>query len=907
MNKPLDLQSNFILNFATSEENHSLLGGKGGNLARLIQAGFRVPQGFCVSTHAYQLHISDSGLAKQITSFTETIDYGDADNVEKVSAEIRQLIVQHDIPAALKQEIGEAYRSVTNETFVAVRSSGTAEDLAEASFAGLHDTYLDIKGEEQLLDAIRRCWASLWTARAVAYRHSKGFEHMSVSLCVVVQEMVASDVSGVMFTANPMNAQTNEVTANASWGLGEAIVSGIVTPDEIIVDSDKLEILENRIGTKELRIDRLVSGGTATTDVPEADRRRSALTESEVAELARLGLRVQEYYGGLPQDIEWALCDGTFYLLQSRPITGVDFSWDSDVDGWKETPEDKSVTWTKAMADEVWTGAITPLFYSWRAYLWQLSHDHLAQTMGLEQAEKMWFWKFHKSEAYYNTSVQKILVEDACPPPFRALMLGTLPPEEREAATVAPFDTISHLKGYFRTGLNYPTRGFFKWLKVFDELVDKTVARGREYLNVDVSQLTDKALKQHIDDTIEYEGSYYVEIWVPFWIYARDMSGILAWMLDKWYDGENDHALVDLMTGVPKRTVTMEENYQLWQLSEKIRHTPELLDLFNSHQNADFLVALQNSDAGREYLEEYTRFLHMFGHRGHQDRDMYFSRRSEDPAIDYRSLKAMLSVKQSHDPEEKEQEINQRREKVLEEVVQNIRKKPLGYVPGELFKLILDYVLKFLMARDNERMMADVTTMAIKRGCEEIGWRLEQRGLLQSPGDFYFLAKLELYDLIDGKTNNMALVRAKIAARKRNFVAYLNKTAKLGPYLRRGQEIDLDSATDAHEDGQLQGAGTSRGRVSGIARVVHSLDEIGRVEEGEILICHATDPGWTPVFIVIAGLVLETGGVLAHGSCLSREYGLPCVQLANATQLIPDGAKITVNGDTGNVVIDEVE
>ena len=894
-----------ILEFTTAEANYALLGGKGSNLARLTQAGFRVPTGFCVTTDACQQHIVSSGLDNRIPPILKEIDYGDAESVERRSAEISNLIVNADIHESLSNQITEAYRSITDRAYVAVRSSGTAEDLQDASFAGLHDTYLDIKGEEQLLDAIRRCWASLWTARAIAYRQSRGFDHAAVSLSVVVQEMIAADASGVMFTANPMNAQTDEITVNASWGLGEAIVSGIVTPDEVIVSSDQLEILERRLGSKELRIDRIESGGTSTTDVPQADRCQYALTDPQTRELAQLGLRVQDYYQGFPQDIEWALCNDQFFVLQSRPVTGVEFSWDSDVDAWRDTPEERRVTWTKAMADETWTGAITPLFYSWRAYLWQLGHAEFARMRGLASAEAKWIWKFHKSEVYYNMSLQKILVEESCPPMFREPMLATLPPEERESAAVAPFGRWNHIKAYIRAALFHPNRGFFRWLPAFEELYEESVARGRAYLDVDVSNLADEALKQHIDEVIEYEGVYYKEIWFPFSIYGRDMSGVMAWMLYRWYDGDNDHALVDLMTGVPQRTVTMEENYRLWQLSEKIRHSPELNDLFNKHQGADFLAALQRSERGREFLGEYRDFLGMYGCRGHQDRDMYFPRRSEDPAIDYRSLKAMLSVEQSQDPEAKEHQTNALREKVLEEIVHDIRKKTFGSVLGKVFVYVHAYALKFIMTRDNERMIADVTTMAIKQGFLEVGRRLMERGVLTDPRDFYFLTRDELYDLLDGQTNNPALREAKISARKRNFDSYLNKTRKPGPYLRRGQELDLDIASSIEEDGSLRGAGTSRGKVSGTARVVHSLEEIGRVQEGEILICHATDPGWTPVIIVIAGLVLETGGVLAHGSCLSREYGLPCVQLANATELIPDGANVTLDGDTGLVKVDE--
>ena len=895
-----------VLDFADEAAAHESVGGKGVNLCALTRAGFPVPPGFCVTTEAYRETVADDVRAA-VMNIATSLDYGDVDDLERRTAQIRELIQTAELRDGTREAIARAYESLGEKQFVAVRSSATAEDLADASFAGLHDTYLDIRGVDELLDAIRRCWASLWTARATAYRHNKGFDHAEVSLSVVVQQMVAPDASGVMFSGNPLTGATDEIIINSSYGLGEAIVSGIVTPDEISVAAGTMAIIEKTVGEKALRIDRAPHGiGTVTFDVPPADRARVSLTDDQIVALAKLGRRVEEHYGGFPQDMEWAVADGEVFLLQSRPVTGVDFSWDAEVDAWKTTAEDRDVVWTKAMADEVWTGAITPLFYSWRAYLWQLSNADLARLCGLGDAEHMWFWKFHKSEAYYNTKLQRELVEKATPPPFRPLLLGTLPPDQRADASSAPFSYLTHLGRYLKTQIAAPNRGVLTWQRKFDTLVETTVADGRRFLETDLSLLSDRDLERHIDRVIEREGEYYREIWIPFWIFSRDMSGVLAEMLTAWYDGENELALVELMTGVPKRTITMNENHQLWLLSERIRKSVPLRDAFESaHDGNGFLNALGDlGEDGRSYLAEYDSFLAEFGHRGATDRDTYYPRRSEDPNIDYRSLTAMLSVTESQDPLAREQEINARREAVLDDVVARIERRPFGRLRAEAFKFTLDYVLGFLMTRDNERTMADMTSLAIKRGFEEISRRLLDRGLLHDSEDFHFLAKHELYALLAGRTGDLPVVKAKITARRANFRRYLDRQANLPTYLYRGKPIDLEAASVADAEGVLRGAGTSRGAVTGTARVVHSLDEIGRVRAGEILICHATDPGWTPVFLVISGLVLETGGVLAHGSCLSREYGLPCVQVAGATSTIPDGATITVNGDVGTVVID---
>jgi rifampicin phosphotransferase len=892
----------FVWSFGAAEPELALLGGKGANLVRLTQAGFEVPPGFCVTTEAYREAVS-GGLRDRIVSLVQAADYGDPEALESSTAEIRKLIEAAEVPASLHGELAAAYAALGDEPFVAVRSSGTAEDLADASFAGLHDTYLDIRGVDAVLDAVKRCWASLWTARAAAYRQSKGFDHGEVALSVVVQVMVASEVSGVMFTGNPMNAATDEVVINASWGLGEAIVSGIVTPDEFTLKATSLNVLERTVGEKAQRIDRAAETGTVISEVPSADRARPTLSEEEIRRLARLGLRVQKHYGGLPQDIEWALAAGRFYVLQSRPVTGVEFSWDAEVTPTPNYPEDDEVIWTKAGADEWWTGAVSPLMFSYRAGLWQRAHEQLVEVMGLQP--RMRFWKFHRSEAYFNTALQRQLVERACPPPFRPAMLAQLPPDAREVALAAPFSYLDHAKSYLKMELAFPTRSWTRWIKSFQRLVVHEQARGRALLAIDVQELSDDELMHHIEDCIEYEYTYYPELWIPFWIIGRDMASLLAGLVAEWYDGENEFAAVELMSGVPERTITQIENYELWELAQEIRNSAELRERFEAHQGADFLESLERSDAGLAYLARYRDYVERFGHRGSADRDLYFHKRAEDPMIDYRSLQALLSAKEAVDPAVKEEEINARRDQVLSEVIENVRTRPLGFIRAEIIKVVHAHVMGFLMARDNERELADFGTYSVKLAFKEVSRRLIEREILETERDFFFLTKQELYALLDGDLRNLDLTRAKIAARARNFDDYRSRKAQIPAYIYRNKPLDFAALDVAGEDGTLVGAGTSRGTVTGKARVLHGPEELGRVRHGEIVVCHATDPGWTPVFMVISGLVLETGGVLAHGSCLSREYGLPCVQVARATELIQDGSTITINGDSGVVVVEQ--
>ncbi len=314
------------------KEDIPIVGGKGANLGELTQQGLDVPPGFCVTAEAYNYFIKAEDLGNKIRANIENLDVEDSIELQKASSQIQKIIKESQIPKDLAEEIVSAY-DVLNKKIgvdnaeVAVRSSATAEDLPEASFAGQQDTYLHIKGEEELLNHVRKCWASLWTARAIYYRENHGFDHFEVSLSAVVQKMVNSRKSGVMFTANPINNNTDEIMINASWGLGEAIVSGAVTPDEYIVDKNKKEIIEKHIAEKIVMVVKKEEGiGTAEVNVGDYLGHdyitKQCLEDDEIMLLAEYGIKIENMYGS-SQDIEWGFDEDTnkLYILQSRPIT----------------------------------------------------------------------------------------------------------------------------------------------------------------------------------------------------------------------------------------------------------------------------------------------------------------------------------------------------------------------------------------------------------------------------------------------------------------------------------------------------------------------------------------------------------------------------------------------------------
>jgi rifampicin phosphotransferase len=892
----------------------ALVGGKGANLGVLTAAGFQVPPGFVVGADAYVRFLERSGLREEVEKLLGGIDYKDPEDLERRTADIRAAVLRHEMSPELADRIGHAYADLGDDPYVAVRSSATKEDSATASYAGLHDTLLDVCGTAQVVAAVQHCWASLWSARAVAYRHTQHLNHFDSPIAVVVQVMVRSEIAGVMYTGHPVTTATDEIVINTSYGLGEAVVSSAVDPDTYVVKTGTLRIKERVLGSKRIQIVRNPAGsGTITEDVPDSQRERYALTDEQVRDLAKLGRRVQEHYRGFPQDIEWAYADGRIYLLQTRPLTGVEFSWDADIDAtlW-DTSEDDEAYWTRDLADEAWNGAITPLMYSLRAPSWVVAHQNAAKLWGYPEIANTRFFKFYKGEAYYNCTVEKLILEKTLPPQLRALHpsgLAKLPPHWRAETLNAPFSYWGLIKQYARIEALQPQ--LYQGFKIFDWYMnsEESLQRARGLTGEELRDLSDVELKRYWEGQVKFEYKYTTDVWTVFYINCRDMLLLLSYLVENWYDGDTQEALGGLLTGVSRKTKTLEANHELWLMSQTIADNPALVQAFKDHPGAKFFDQVAHVEGGPELLEHYRRFIADYGHRGHSDRDVIFPRRAEDPGLDYNALKPMLSGvlddgPRMEDPELREAATSSHRDQITEQVLQKIRSKPFGSLRAEIFKLVLDYCHRFIMVRDDERHFIDIITFSIRQAFLEMNRRLLDRGMATSDRDVFFLGHSELDDWFFGRADE-ELTRAKITARMRDWDRFDQKTRQLPMYLHLGHEVDLDVVEQ--EGNTIKGVGTSRGKVTGTARVALGLHEIGRIRHGDIMIVNSTDPGWTTVFSVISGIVLETGGMTAHGSMLAREYGLPAVQVPNATRLIPDGAKIEINGDSGLVVLVEDE
>jgi pyruvate,water dikinase len=568
------------------------------------------------------------------------------------------------------------------------------------------------------------------------------------------------------------------------------------------------------------------------------------LTDSQASDLAELGRRVMEYYGGFPQDLEFGIADGRIHLLQSRPITGVEFTWDEELDYWHVLPEDEDVTWSRSMSDEVWHGAITPLFYTTRGKMLHDAHAATHKMWGLK-SQNYRYYKPWKAGSYYNSKVEVSDVTHMCPAPMRHMVMQHIAPPDRQQVLDAPFSYLMLAWRIFRNGRLFPQYGLYGWLKMLKNYVYERINEARGLPDEALRKMSDKELIRYTTNRVAFEHQYITDVWNGFFFNTRLMMLTLAHMVQKWYDGDNPTMGTDLLTGTERPSATVIENSTLWNLSKAIRDSKQLMKDFNENKNGDFLRALEKHAEGRVWLEKYKQFLEKSGHRGHADRDFYFKRRVEDPSLDYRAFQSFFTVDESHDPALLEAKSNARREAAYAEVCENIKRKPFGFLKVKAFKHVYAYVQTMLWLRDDHRDYVDIATFTYKRCFLEINRRLMERGVFETERDFWFLTERDVYALLEG-AELTPLMQAKIKARMAAFDRADRRETSPPMYMKHNRPISFEEETG---DG-VRGVGMSKGVVTGPARILKELKDIGRVQHGDVMVVFATDPGWTPVFLV---------------------------------------------------------
>jgi pyruvate,water dikinase len=860
-----------------------LVGGKGANLGELTRAGLPVPPGFCLTAAAYQDFIAAAGLAEPIAAILANLDVDDADDVAGRSAAIRQLITGQLVPRAMAQQILAAYGQLAGQLGVgaatslpvAVRSSATAEDLPNASFAGQQDTYLHVRGEDALLERVAACWASLWTARAVTYRVRQSFDHSQVALSVVVQAMIDAEIAGILFTANPVNANRAEMVINASWGLGEAIVSGMVTPDTVTVRKADGAVLSRQIAAKERMIVSVPTGGIATVAMPLAQRDAAALSDLQVAGLVTLGQQVESHYRA-PMDIEWAYARGRFYLLQARPIT--------TLAAQVKTPGEFSRT----MFVELFPSALTPGFGSVIKPLFTNMLEFSFTTLGFtlpqdKEALSIFYGQPYFSLDYINAALQPLS------PPVR---------ERLAAQIISPFGRHEQ---EMRGELSRPYLGMaahmIHFLRRLPGELRSVLERYRSAIDaaqrLPLHSLSDEEIVAHIRRLVLQDGSEILNYDFLMIALIGVTYQVLGSLLKPYYGERVEEVRAKLISGVTGN-VTMETNKRLWDLAQIAKASPVVSQLLSAHEPAEVLPVLAHEPAARDFLAALDDFLGSFGHREIR-MDVAYPTWGEDPAPVLGFVRSYLDADAAQSPHRQQERLVQERNALTAEVRERMR----GTVKGRLVLPLFNWVLREtqLHTRERDTIHFEITRLfpPMRAMLHELGSRWTQEGLLAAPDDIYFMS-------LDQVTANASALQPMHEVAATGRAAYAaNQSRRWPDIIRNGQEIWRDGgAAEAAGDGQWQGVAGSPQVASGVARVIRGPHEFHSLRRGEILVAPSTDPAWTPLFALAGAVVTEVGGILSHGAIVAREYGIPAVMgVRGITQAVATGQTITVDGNRG--------
>ena len=833
----------------------ALAGGKGANLGELSRIeDIRVPAGFCVTTGAFRrITTTVPSIDNQLDRLTR-LDPGDRQAIGMLSAEIREAVQDAGIPDDLAARIGRAVTGLGEQAAYAVRSSATAEDLPTASFAGQQDSYLNVVGLAAILRHVSRCWASLFTERAVTYRLRNGVDHRKVHMAVIVQRMVFPRAAGVLFTADPVTSNRRVVAIEASLGLGEALVSGRVNPDAYKV-RDGAVIARDR-------------------------RDQPVLTDAQITGLARLGRRIEAHFGH-PQDIEWCLADDGFQFVQSRPITAL---FPIPV-----ARDQGNHVYISVGHQQMMTDPMKPLGLS----VWQLTSRAPMTDAGgrlFVDATPILASPARRAGLIASAGRSDPLIGDA----LRSLIeRGDFIPVvlDEDAAGQSDGQSAGQSAGQPAGQAPDPIETDPAIVAELIEASEASIATlKREIQGKSGPPLLDFILA----DLKELQRILFDPRSHQVFMSAMQATWSLNDRLAEWLGEKN---AVDTLTQSVPNNVTSEMGLALLDVADVIRPHPEVMAFLEHAADENFLDQLPALAGGREARDAIAAYLDKYGMRCVGEIDITKPRWSERP----RTLVPMIlgNIK-NFEPGAGERRFEEGRQQAWEkeqELLTRLRALPdEGERKAEEAKRMIDRIRTFIGYREYPKYGMISRYFVYKQALLRDAGRLVRAGVLRDREDIFYLRFDELRDVV--RTNHVD--EHLIRQRKDEFREYHALTpprvltsdgeALTGTYRRAGIPA-----------GALTGLPVSAGTVEGRARVILDMAEAD-LEAGDILVTAYTDPSWTPAFVAINGLVTEVGGLMTHGAVIAREYGLPAVVgVEHATALIRDGQRIRVHGTDGYI------
>jgi rifampicin phosphotransferase len=853
----------------------ALVGGKAAHLGELSRIeGIRVPGGFCVTTDAFRRVMTTVPWIGEQLDRLSRLDPDDRQAIRTLSAEIRGTLEGIAIPDDLAAAIIRSVTRLGGQVACAVRSSATAEDLPTASFAGQQDTYLNVVGPAAILQHVSRCWASLFTERAVTYRLRNGFDHRKVQMAVVVQRMVFPQVAGILFTADPVTSNRKVVSIEASFGLGEALVAGLVNADVYKVRDG--EVVAKAVAAKQVAIHARPAGGTQELAIEPSRQEQPALTDAQIVHLARLGRRIETHFGH-PQDIEWCLADDEFQIVQSRPITTL-FPIPA-------TSDQGNHVYVSVGHQQMMTDAMKPLGIS----LWQLTAGRPMFTAG--------------GRLFVDVT------RDLGSPATRAGLvkaLGTSDPLIGDAlqAVIDRGDFIPELpdEGAGESRAWAPPRGpggAPDPIETDPAIVAGLIERSRASLVALTNGIRAKSGTALLDFIREDVQELKRVLFTP-----QNLQVIRAGMqstewlnehLQAWLGEKN---VADTLSQSAPGNVTAEMGLALLDVADVIRPHPGVVAFLRHVEDENFLDVLPTLEGGREARDAIQAYLDKYGMRCVGEIDITKPRWSERPTT---LVPMILGNIKNFEPGAGERRFEQGLRKAREkeqELLTRLRALPDGERKAEEAKLMIDRIRAFIGYREYPKYHMISRYFVYKQALLTDAERLVQARVLRDREDIFYLTFAELHDVVRTNQADDQLIRQ----RKDAFRSY----QALTPPRVLTSDGEAVAGTYRRADvpaGALTGLPVSAGTVEGRARVILDMAEAD-LEAGDILVTAYTDPSWTPAFVAIKGLVTEVGGLMTHGAVIAREYGLPAVVgVERATRLIRDGQRIRLHGTDGYIEI----
>jgi phosphohistidine swiveling domain-containing protein len=882
----------FVINIEIiAESDIPLTGSKASNLARMMRNGINVPSGFCMNTQAYDLFIKGCPHFDSLIDEFNGISSDQIDRIHEISDKIRIQLLKTSIPNEIAKAIPEKLNSYGNCGF-AVRSSATFEDSPETSFAGQHDSYLNIRGLESILEKIKQCWISLFTDRAVSYRIKNGIDHRKVKMAVIIQKMVNADVSGIAFTVNPLSGSHMQIVIEAGWGLGEGIVQGRINPDRHVISRKLVKYRYERAGDKKIRIVLDGESGVKIEELPESMSLKSCLGKRDAVRLAKISLEIENLFG-TPQDIEWAISRGRIYILQSRPITAL-----------KPSPTfEEAQVWSNLNTSEILPTPVTPLTWSLIRVVEKIIFDPIYKRVGLNLGDAR-VVGLVGGRVYFNLNTMVGL--------FRAFpffdvkgmnqMLGGEQASDEHSRNIDIADEGIPDVGFstFKALISLP--GFIGWIlsgsiKNGMKLENEIRTTSESMLLKDLSNLDHlellKEFQQDMNLLLRYTESILMQVSNIIWFGMFDK---LCCKLFNDPDGEICKRLTSVLEGIDSAN----SGIDLWNLALEARGNVQIEEIIRSDRNFENVKnSLKLFEEGRSFLKKWDDFMQKHGHHSQTELELFSPRWSERPDF---ILNVVRNYMDSSDGFNLEDELKKQVEK-RRELTRECRKQIHNPFTRINFDILLAKAIYGSRFRENMKSSAVMHFTALRKMLLKLGEKLVEKEILADRDDIFFVGLDEMDKLVEGRE----IDRFKSLIRERRAEFEKNNTYDPPPLVigvfDPARHI-LPGRPEESSRNELSGLSVYPGEAEGPARVIREIESLDNVRHGEILVAPFTNPGWSLYMVNAKGIVVDTGGLMSHGAIIAREYGIPTiVNVRNASRIILTGQRVKLDASRGIVYL----